>query len=55
MRLAGKRQTQKYMEQAKTWFYNHHKSWIFNDVKRIAITAVAEFIANKDNKIIYKK
>ena len=54
MRLAGKKNGRKFLEDAQDWFADADSAVFFGDVKTIAIRAVAEFLANQKGFTLYK-
>lgn len=44
-----------YLDMARDWFKSSPSSDLFNDVKGVAIAAVAEYIANQNNTSNYPK
>ena len=54
MKQVTKEEYENYYKKANDWFNNHPEASLYNDVKRIAKTIVTEYIANQNDKTIYK-
>lgn len=54
MRQVTKEEGEKFYEAASNWYLTAENTDMYHDVKRVAISAVAEYLANQEDLTMFK-